>query len=116
MAYYQIFTSFIAVTFFIVVFVLIRRDSIQMGAAFRWFVIALVTLILGIYPQLSNVAAEWVGVSYPPILPITLACLLLLIKALIADIKRAKTEVKLDRVAQRLAILELNLRDQQTGK
>ena len=91
-----------------------------MGAAFRWFFIALVALVLGFYPQLSDIGAKFVGISYAPILPITLTCLLLLVKALIADIERARTQVKLDRLAQRLAMLELELNEakltqQETG-
>ncbi|MEO2267242.1 DUF2304 domain-containing protein [Pseudoalteromonas sp. YIC-656] len=110
MAYYQIFTSFVAAIFFIVVFVLIRRDSILMGAAFRWFAIALIALVLGFYPKIADIAASWIGISYPPILPVTLACLLLMVKVLIADIERAKTQIKLDRLAQRVAILELEVK------
>jgi hypothetical protein len=109
--YYQIFTSTVALLFFIIVFFLIRRDSILMGAAFRWFSIAVMTLILGFYPKISDVAASFLGISYPPILPVTLACLLLMIKSLLADIERTKTQVKLDRLAQRLAIIELELNE-----
>ena len=87
-----------------------------MGAAFRWFAIALVALVLGFYPQLSNIAAAWVGISYPPILPVTLACLLLMVKALIADIERAKAQIKLDRLAQRVAMLELKLDESKNSR
>lgn len=80
-----------------------------MGAAFRWLVLALVILVLGIYPQLADVAAQWVGIAYSPILPVIMACLLLMLKALLADIERAKTQVKLDRIAQKLAIVEMEL-------
>ncbi|WP_394228246.1 DUF2304 domain-containing protein [Pseudoalteromonas spongiae] len=106
---YQVFTSIIAVIFFLFVIVLIRRDSILMGAAFRWLVLALAILVLGIYPQLADIAAQWVGIAYSPILPVIMACLLLMLKALIADIERAKTQVKLDRIAQKLAIVEMEL-------
>ncbi|KPV96571.1 hypothetical protein AN214_01392 [Pseudoalteromonas sp. P1-9] len=106
---YQVFTSIIAVIFFLFVFVLIRRDSILMGAAFRWLVLALAILVLGIYPQLADIVAQWVGIAYSPILPVIMACLLLMLKALIADIERAKTQVKLDRIAQKLAIVEMEL-------
>ncbi len=87
-----------------------------MGAAFRWFFIALVALALGFYPQISDISARFVGISYAPILPITLTCLLLLIKALIADIERAKTQVKLDRLAQRLAAIELELSESKKSR
>lgn len=111
MTYYQIFSSLSGFLFFLLVLNLIRRDSILMGAAFRWFSIAIIALVLGFYPQLSDIAAKLLGIAYPPILPVILACLLLMIKALIADIERTKTQVKLDRLAQRLAIIELELRE-----
>ena len=109
MQYYQFFTSAIAILFFIFVVTLIRRDSILMGAAFRWLVLAISILVLGIFPQLADIAASIVGIAYSPILPVILACLLLMLKALIADIERARTQVKMDRIAQKLAMVEMEL-------
>lgn len=109
MLHYQLFTSLSAFLFFVFVIVLIRKDSILMGAAFRWLLLALAILILGVFPQLADIVASWVGVAYSPILPVIFACLLLMLKALIADIERVKTQVKLDRVAQKLAIIEMEI-------
>lgn len=111
MEYYQYFTALIALLFFVFVVLLIRRDSILMGAAFRWLTLALGVLLLGFYPQLADMAAKWIGIAYSPILPVIIACLLLMLKALIADIERAKTQVKLDRLAQKMAMLELKLEE-----
>ncbi|MAD02230.1 MAG: hypothetical protein CMK65_01195 [Pseudoalteromonas sp.] len=110
---YQIFSASVALIFFIVVFILIRRDSILIGAAFRWFVIALMTLILGFYPNLADLIAQYIGISYAPILPITITCLLLLIKALLADIQISKLKLRQNRITQKLAILELEMKDLQ---
>jgi hypothetical protein len=104
---YQIFSAVVALIFFIVVFLLIRRDSILIGAAFRWFVIAIVALILGFFPNLADILALYVGISYPPILPIIITCLLLLVKALLADIQLSRLKLRQDRMTQKLAILEL---------
>lgn len=109
MQFYQLFTATIAIVFFSFVVVLIRRDSILMGAAFRWLILAISILVLGIFPQLADLAAGMVGIAYSPILPVILACLLLMLKALIADIERAKTQVKMDRIAQKLAMVEMEL-------
>jgi len=106
---YQYFSAFIAIVFFALVISLIRKDSILMGAAFRWLVLAVCILVLGLFPQIADVAAKAVGIAYSPILPIILACLLLMLKALLADIERAKTQVKLDRLAQKLAMIESEL-------
>ncbi|MDI4652851.1 MULTISPECIES: DUF2304 domain-containing protein [Pseudoalteromonas] len=111
MELYHYFTAITAVLFFIFVVLLIRRDSILMGAAFRWLVLAIAILVLGVFPKTSDILAGWFGISYSPILPVILACLLLMLKALIADIERAKNQVKLDRIAQRLAIVEVELNE-----
>lgn len=111
MEYYQYFTAFSAFLFFVFVVFLIRRDSILMGAAFRWLILAIGVLLLGFYPQIADKVAQWVGIAYSPILPVIIACLLLMLKALIADIERASTQVKLDRLAQKMAILELKIEE-----
>jgi len=116
MEVYQFFTAFLAVVFFTFVVVLIRRDSILMGAAFRWLILAISILVLGVFPQVADIAAAWVGIAYSPILPVILACLLLMLKALIADIERAKTQVKMDRIAQKLAIVEMELEQLKLNK
>ena len=113
---YQVFTSIVAIVFFLFVVILIRRDSILMGAAFRWLILAISILVLGVFPQVADIAAGWVGIAYSPILPVILACLLLMLKALIADIERAKTQVKMDRIAQKLAMVEMELEQLKQNK
>ena len=109
MALYQYFSALVAIVFFLVVMVLIRRDSIRMGSAFRWFAIAIVALIVGIEPTLVDWLAAKLGITYGPILPLLLVCVFLMIKALLADIDRARTQVKLDRLNQKLALLEQDI-------
>ena len=116
MEYYQYFTAFSAFVFFVFVVFLIRRDSILVGAAFRWLILAIGVLLLGFYPQIADKVAKWIGIAYSPILPVIIACLLLMLKALIADIERASTQVKLDRLAQKIAILELKIEEQVQDK
>lgn len=116
MQVYQYFSAFIAIVFFGLVLTLIRKDSILMGAAFRWLLLAVFILLLGVFPQLAEYAAESVGISYAPILPLILACLLLMLKALLADIERAKTQIKIDRMAQKLAILEAKIKEDKINK
>lgn len=106
MASYQYFSALVAVVFFCLVVVLIRKDAIHMGSAVRWFVIAIVALVFGVNPTLVDQLAGYLGISYGPILPLLLVSVFLLVKALLADIERAKTQVKLDRLNQKLALME----------
>ncbi|QIR15137.1 DUF2304 domain-containing protein [Shewanella aestuarii] len=106
MQYYQIFSAFVAIIFFITAFLLVRRDTILPGSAIRWTVLSVLILLLGIFPQLSDYAAKLLGIGYPPILPVLFACMILLMKALLNDIERTKDRVKIDRLIQRVALLE----------
>ena len=106
MHHYQIFSSIVAIIFFIVAFVLVRRDTILPGSAIRWTLLSVVILITGLFPQLSDKLAQVLGVSYAPIIPVLFACIILLLKALLNDIERTKDRVKIDRLIQRMAILE----------
>ena len=49
------------------------------------------------------------GIAYPPIIPLLIGFALVLIKLLIADIERAKMQVTLNRLVQRLAMLETDI-------
>jgi hypothetical protein len=80
-----------------------------MGSAFRWVAIAVAALILGVQPAFVDWLAKGLGITYGPILPLLLVSVFLMIKALLADIDRAKTQVKLDRLNQKLALLERDL-------
>ncbi|WP_237162681.1 DUF2304 domain-containing protein [Shewanella halifaxensis] len=110
MQHYQIFSSIIAVMFFVVAFVLVRKDNIHPSSAIRWTLLSLLILVAGLFPNIFDVLAKMLGVSYAPIIPVILACIILLIKALLNDIERTKDRVKLERLIQRVAILESQLK------
>ncbi|WP_394200818.1 DUF2304 domain-containing protein [Shewanella waksmanii] len=113
---YQIFSALIAILFFVAAFILVRRDNILPGSAIRWTVLSVLILILGIFPNLSDYAAKLMGIGYPPILPVIFACMILLLKALLNDIERTKDRVKLDRLIQRVAILEQQVEQHEASK
>jgi hypothetical protein len=88
---------------------LIRRDQLHNRYAVWWLPVALIIGILGIAPTLVDLLGETLGVSYPPILPMIVAILVLIVKVLLMDIHASRRETDLQRLAQRLAILELEL-------
>ena len=64
--------------------------------------------------QITNIRdslARLTGVSYPPILGITVAVALLVIKILLMDLERSRIEMRNQRLIQRVAILEADIRD-----
>lgn len=107
---YQLFSAFVGVSFFITTLLLVRRDTLLPSSAIKWIVLSLSILVLSLFPSLSDKVALWVGVSYPPIVPVLLAIVILLVKVLTLDIQRTKDRVRLERLMQRVAMLENEIR------
>lgn len=102
----NILAAFIGMVLSISIVFLTRRDHISPLVAFRWFVVSLLVLLLGFFPGIVDSIGMQLGIGYPPIIPVLLGLGAALIKVLLMDIERQKMQVRLDRVVQRLAILE----------
>jgi hypothetical protein len=92
---------------------LIRRDHLHVRYGLWWMIAAFVFLLLGFFPALFDNAAKYIGVAYPPVLALTLAAVILVLKILIMDIERSRNAIKLHRLIQRIALLESDLRELQ---
>ena len=85
---------------------LVRRDHISPNVAARWFFVSLCVLGLGLKPEFVDFIGAAVGIGYPPIIPVLLAIAAALIKILLMDITYQKQQVKLDRLIQKVSIIE----------
>lgn len=85
---------------------LIRRDHLYLMHGLFWTTIAAAAVILGAWPEIINNLATILGISYPPAILLLLACMLLLLKALHADMVNTRIERDVRRLNQRLAMLE----------
>ena len=85
---------------------LVRRAHLHGPYALWWVGAAAAIVVFGVWPQFFDLAAVWLGVSYPPILAVLLGFALLLIKMLTMDLERSRQERQIRRLAQRLAMLE----------
>lgn len=98
----------IGVAIFIVV--LIRRDQLHVNHGLGWILVAAAFALGGLFPNVIDKIANTVGVAYPPVLAITIAIALLVIKILLMDIESSKLETRNQRLVQRIAMLETDLR------
>ena len=103
---YQITSAIIGLILFGLIIWLVRRDHLHGRFAIMWFFIGFCCALLGIFPTITDWIAVRFGISYPPILAVVLGFGFLVLKMIIMDIERSKNEIKLTRLAQRLAILE----------
>ena len=90
----------------ILIFYLIRRDHLHTRYALWWIPVAITIGTLGLFPQITDWIAPKLGISYGPIIALLAGLISLIIKILLMDIERSRNETKLNRLIQKIAILE----------
>jgi len=95
---------------------LVRRDHLHSRYAIWWISAAVAMGLLGLFPSLVDWIGNRLGVHYPPVIPLILGMAILVLKILLMDIERSRTEVKLNRLVQRVALLEARLEQQHKPK
>ena len=95
------------------IMILIRKDQLHVRYGLGWVAVAITFSMLGFFPKVFDYLATYLGVTYPPVLALTLGFSLFVIKILIMDIERSGNEVKLQRLVQRIALLETEIKEMQ---
>ena len=85
---------------------LVRRDHLYIRQGVFWIVIALLSLALAVWPYLIDTLGGALGIAYPPTLLFLVAIVVLVVKALLADIALTKIRRDVRRLNQRIALLE----------
>ena len=85
---------------------LVRRDHLYIRQGVFWIVTALASLLLAMWPYLIDELGRLLGVAYPPTLFFLVAIIVLVVKALVADIALTKMRRDVRRLNQRIALLE----------
>ena len=88
------------------IFLLIRRDILNVKHGLGWLMAAGLFTCLGFAPSFIDHISVYFGINYPPALALTLTVIALILKLLIMDIERSRTEIRVQRLTQRLAMLE----------
>ena len=88
---------------------LIRRDHLHVRYGLWWMMVALVFALLAIVPWVFDEVAGYLGIAYPPVLALILAIVALLLKILVMDLERSRTQTRLNRMVQRIGLLESEL-------
>ncbi len=106
-------TGIIGIATAITIVILIRRDHLHVRYGLWWTGAAIAFALLGLFPAFFDSIAKYMGVSYPPILALTLAVAILVIKILVMDIERSRNAIRMQRLIQRIGLLESDLREMQ---
>lgn len=94
----------------LVIILLMRKDKLHVSHGLGWVIVAVAFALLGFTPRLFDKFSNFLGIASPPILALTLAIAVLVIKILLMDIERSRIELRNQRLIQRLAILEAEMR------
>ena len=89
---------------------LIRRDHLYLRDGLFWISVAAASLVFGVWPSLVDRLGIAVGVAYPPALLFLVAIVMLVIRALMADIAVTQIKRELRRLNQRMALYEADER------
>lgn len=89
-----------------VILYLVRRDHIYIRQGIFWILVAVLSIVFGIWPSLIDIVGGALGVAYPPTLLLLAAIIMLVLKALVSDIALTKVQRDLRRLNQRIALLE----------
>ncbi|EEB79298.1 hypothetical protein GPB2148_2228 [marine gamma proteobacterium HTCC2148] len=87
-----------------------RKDKLHVSHGLGWTIVAVAFTLLGFVPSLFDKFSAFLGIASPPILALTLAIAILVIKILLMDIERSRIELRNQRLIQRLAMLEAEMR------
>lgn len=107
MATLQYTTLLLGIGLSAVILVLLRRDHLQFGHGLFWIGVAAIAAVLGWWPGSIDHMARLAGIAYSPAFLLLAAVIVLLVKALHADIVNTRIERQVRRLNQRLAIFEL---------
>jgi hypothetical protein len=103
---YHLFVLVIGILLAAGILYLVRRDHIYIRQGMFWIFVAFATLALAFWPTLIDVVGSALGIAYPPTLLLLAAIVVIILKALFADIALTKVNRDLRRLNQRMALLE----------
>lgn len=106
-------TGIIGIATAVTIVVLIRKDHLHVYYGLWWMGAALAFALLGLFPAIFDHIAPRLGIAYPPVLALILGLLVLVLKILVMDIERSRNAIRMQRLVQRIALLEAELRDLQ---
>lgn len=89
---------------------LMRKDRLHITHGMGWVILAILFALLGFAPKVFDRIAGVLQVEYPPVLALILGMSALVLKILLMDIERSKIEIKNQRLIQRVAMLEADIR------
>jgi hypothetical protein len=94
---------------------LVRRRRLREEYAFVWLVAAAALVGLSVWRNSLNIAANWLGVFYPPAVLLLAVIFVVFVVSLYFAVVISKQRRQIDRLVEELALLEAEVRGLQSG-
>ena len=108
---YKIFSLILSLSVVLSMMILARRSKVRFSQFLWWSSTICTILIFGFFPTLIDILGQLAGVSYPPTLISIVGLGLLLIKVFSMDIYITQNEIRYRKIAQKIALLEKSIRE-----
>lgn len=105
----QILIACIVIIVLFYIINMVRKRKIQLKGALSWIFLALLILILDIFPQIMLYFAELVGVEVPSNMIFFIGFLVVLAMLYSSGVAISSLQVKVQRLTQEIALLEKEL-------
>jgi hypothetical protein len=103
-------TGALGIAIAVLIIFLVRRDRLHVHHGMGWILVAAGFALLGFAPGIVDRIALFFGIGYPPVLALSVAIALLVVKILLMDIERSRVAMRNQRLIQRVAMLEEEVR------
>jgi len=108
-------TGIIGIATALTIVFLIRKDHLHVRYGLWWMAAAAAFAVLGLFPTIVDHVARLLGIAYPPVLALILGLVAVVLKILLMDIERSRNTIRMQRLVQRIALLEAELRETQAA-
>ncbi len=108
---YRLFSALTGILISLVLYFLVRKSRVSSLYTTWWVVIIISILLLAFFPGILDFVGNLFGVSYPPVLLTVFGLAMILVKVLTMDIYITKNEARYKELAQKLATLELMVKE-----
>ena len=102
---YKVTSVIIGVVLFLLIMRLVRKGRLQERHSVMWFVLAVLIVVLALFPQILNTAAKLFGVNYAPNLLLIMGLAVLLIQNLYIYMYSSRHEARIRELSQKVALL-----------
>lgn len=105
------FAIIFSIIFIILILNLVRRNKLDEKYSILWFFLAVITLLVSIFPSIIETISEWFDVYYPPTVLLLFAVIIIMAYIVHITMVITRQNKMIIKLTQELAILKDNRKE-----